>query len=419
MLKSMPARDLLLFKVQKFCVMLLRAKLDVQNLYRLRSNAFAFMLEAGVRPNRVLVDVIILNAAEAGDLSTAWRSHTIAKDNGLKPSNFTYCALLKGARHRKGILTVRIVHRDAKVDGWLFKSNQLKFELLYAYYVSNNGKHHHEPYSILLPYYRQLFDVKPLQELGIFQSTGRCIDEEERMPQPTVPALGLILLAWLTENYNNESVLEVYKRYRYHTQHNQSLIAQLARSQHTANAFMVAFGKSPRTVHICTQIVQDMLKPPVVRVDTLKSLPSTSSVSHSNEDSSEHAFNDAISEYASNKDLDNYNIRRIAPPSVQTWSILSFALIKNGHSNAAEKVIALMEARGQKPSDVTWNSLLSGYAELQDFPGIIHTLQRMEQAGFEHDHWTTKALARVVDREALLRSLEESTKDNVDDTNGE
>ncbi|MCJ1435508.1 hypothetical protein MMC27_004882 [Xylographa pallens] len=414
MLKHMPVQDLLLDKVQMFCAMLLRAKLDVQNLYRLRSNILALMLEAGVRPNRFLANIIILNAAEAGDMSTAWRSHAIAKENGLVPDDGTYTALLKAALHGNSSLTVvRLVHKDSKLDGWLFKSSHLKFELLYAFYICNRGKYHDTPYSNLLPYYRQLFDVKPLQELGIFHSTEGCIEEIGQFPEPTVQALGLIILAWLTENHGNGQVLAVYERYRHYTQHNHSLIAQLAQTDYTANAFIVAFSQSPRTVHLCTQVVQDMLKAQVVRVDALQPFPSTSDVSHSNKDGIENVIEDSDCEHKSNKDLDNYEIRRIAPPSVQTWSILSYAFIKNGQSNAAEKVLALMEARGQKPNIVTWNSLLSGYARMQDFPGIVHTVNRMKQACLEDDEWTAKALARVVDRDSLLRSFEESTQEDI------
>ncbi|MCJ1415798.1 hypothetical protein MMC32_002131 [Xylographa parallela] len=419
MLKHMPAPDLLLDKVQMFCAILLRAKLEVQNLYRLRSNVLAFMLEAGVRPNRFLANIIILNAAEAGDLSTAWRSHAIAKENGLVPDAGTYTALLKAAFHGSSSLTVvRLVHKDAKLDGWLFKSSQLKFELLYAFYICNNGKYHDKPYSNLLPYYRQLFDVKPLQELGIFPSTEGCIEELGQSPEPTVQALGLIILAWLTENHGSGQVLAVYERYRHYTQHNHSLIAQLAQTDYTANAFIIAFSQSPRTVHLCTQVVQDMLKAQVVRIDTLQSFPSTSDVGHSNKNGIDNVVEDSSCEQRSNTDLDNYEIRRIAPPSVQTWSILSYAFIKNGQSNAAEKVLALMEARGQKPNTVTWNSLLSGYARMQDFPGIVSTVTRMKEACVEDDEWTAKALARVVDRDSLLRNFEESTQEDIDDWNG-
>ncbi|MCJ1293953.1 hypothetical protein MMC34_005510 [Xylographa carneopallida] len=418
MLKHMPPQDLLLDKVQMFCVKLLRANLEVEDLYRLRSNVLAFILEAGVRPNRFLANIIILNANEAGDLSTAWRSHTIAKENGLVPDAATYTALLKGVHHPNSQSTVRLVYRDAKLDGCLSKSSRLKFELLYALYISNSGKHNETPYSNLLPYYRQFFDIKPLQELGIIHSTGSSDEEEGQFSEPVVQALGLILLAWLIESHDNRKVLAVYERYRYHTQHNHSLIAQLAETEHTANAFTVAFGRSPRTVHICTQVVQDMLKAQVVRIDESHVPPSTSDVSHSDNDGIENIVEDSSLQHTSNVDLGNYKIRHIASPNVQTWSILLFAFVKHRQFNAAEKVLALMEARGQQPNIVTWNSLLSGYARLQDFPGIISTMERINQAGLATDEWTSKALARVVDRDLLLQTLEENTQKDINDMNG-
>ncbi|MCJ1389236.1 hypothetical protein MMC18_002092 [Xylographa bjoerkii] len=423
LLKGLPAQDLVLDQVQMFCVMLLRAELEVENLYRLRSNLLAFMLEAGVRPNRFLANIIILNAMEAGDLNTAWRSHGIATENGLAPDAGTYTALLKGIQHGDNRNNVWLIYKEAKLGGWLSKSPRLKFELLYAIYLSENGKYRDKPYSNLFPYYREFFDTRPLQELGIFHSQqGYYIAEGGQHVEPSVHALGLILLAWLTENRDNGPLLAAYERYVYYTKHNHPLIAQLAQTDHTANAFIVAFGQSPQTVHICTQVVQDMLKAQVVKIDASQSFPTDSGVSRSNGDAgdlneasnSEHVkwrTGAAGAAGTSIRNLKNYEIRHIAPPTVQTWNILLFAFIRNRQSDAAEKVLALMEARGQKPDRVTWTSLLNGYARMQDFPGTIGTLERMNQAGFKEDEWTVKALSRVVDRVALLRAFERSTKE--------
>ncbi|MCJ1403471.1 hypothetical protein MMC11_006694 [Xylographa trunciseda] len=429
LLKHMPAQDLLLDKVQMFCVLLLRAELEVENLYRLRSNILAFMLEAGVRPNRFLANIIILNAMEAGDLNTAWSSHDIAKENGLAPDAGTYTALLKGIQHGDSNNAVWLVYREAKLDGCLAQSSRLKFELLYGIYLSNNSKYNNKPYSILLQYYSEFFDIKPLRELGIFHSPQSYAEEGGQPADPPVQALGLIILAWLTETHDSGQVLAAYERYLYHTKHNHPLIAQLAQTDHTANAFTVAFGRLARTVHICTQVVQDMLKAQVIRIDAPQSFPSTSNASHANDGTTEKLTEDSSHEHVkcesrvaepvttSFRNLKNYEIRHIAPPTVQTWSILLFAFIKHRQSDAAEKVLALMEARGQKPNLVTWNSLLSGYARMQDFPGIVRTLRRMDQACLEDDEWTSKALARVIDRDELLRTFEKYTKEQTEDTN--
>ena len=422
LLKGMPSKDLSLDKVQMFCVVLLRAELGVEDLYSLRSNILAFMLEAGVRPNRFLADIIILNAMEAGDLNTAWSSHEIAKENGLEPDAVTYTALLKGIQHGDAKHAVQLVYKEAKLDGCLASSSRLKFELLYAIYLSNSGKYHDKPYSILLPYYREFFDITPLQELGIFHSPQGDIENGDQHTEPPVQALGLILLAWLTENHHNGPVLAVYRRYLYHIRHDNSLIAQLAQTDHTANAFVVAFGQSPRSIHMCTQVVQDMLKAQVVKTDASRFFPIKPSASDpgmdATEDPAENHNGELVDWEAGStrsagtpfRNAKDYKVPQIAPPTVQTWNILLFAFIKNRQLDAAEKVLVLMEARGQKPDSVTWTSLLSGYAHMQDFPGVVHTLNRIDRSGFEQDEWTTKALARVVDRDSLLRTFENSRK---------
>ena len=405
LLQSIPVAELRFDQVQMFCVMLLRADMEVEDLYGLRSSILAFMLQVGVRPNRFLADVIILNAMEAGDLNTAWRSHDIAKQNGLPPDAVTYTSLLKGIRHGDGLEAISYIYNCAKDDGCLAGSPRLRFELLYAMYLYEEKKSAPQPFSTLLPLYREFFLVQSLQDLDILCGPQAQAVGPISPVRPPVQALGLMILAWLQQYHKNGSAPNVYSLYMQHVRDGHLLIAELAETDYTFNAFMVAFGKSRHTLPLCTQVVQHMLKPDLPNT----TVPGKSSVTTA----FFHAGSDG-----------EKRIIKVATPTVQTWSILLFAFVRNQQVAAAEKVLKIMQTRKQEPDQVTWTSLLSGYASMQNIGGVVNTLQRLEKTGLEGDSWTRKALSRVEDKNKLLEALERVTtspqievgEDGIDNT---
>ncbi|MCJ1243460.1 hypothetical protein MMC30_000657 [Trapelia coarctata] len=367
LLGTIPGPDLAEDAVQSFCVGLLRADMEVDDLYGLRSNILAYMLKVGVRPNRQFANVIILNAMEAGDLKTAWRSHEIAVENGLLPDVFTYTCLLKGVQRGDHRSKISYVQECAAKDGALATSLRLRCEILYALYVAKGHGPEWRPFLDLLPTYREFFDIQPLIDLGI-------LDHREGPqpapipPAPPVQALGLMILAWLHKQNDLAKAQESYNAYFRHVREGHHIIAPLAQTDHTANAFIHAFGCHAKTLPLCTQVIQHMLKSDVA--DPVK----------------------------------------IAPPRVQTWNILLYSFIRNRQAAAAEKVLTIMQSRGHEPNQVTWNTLLGGYASMQDVIGVVQSMKRLEKATLEADSWTMKALNRVVDRAALLEAFERNSE---------
>ncbi|MCJ1412348.1 hypothetical protein MMC19_006442 [Ptychographa xylographoides] len=388
LLQSLPAPHLSWDKVQCFCVMILRVEMEVEDIYTVRCNILALMLEAGVRPNRFLANIIILNAMEAGDLNMAWRSHEIAKENGLTPDALTYQALLKGVQHGDTKNSLKHIYSSAEDDGTLAASSRLRFELLYAIYAldileSSSPK----PFTTLLPTYRRFFHTDPLQKLGIFTRAHHSIKDGLDPQDPSVHTLGLMVLAWLHQHFANGCVLEVYSKYMHYVREGHGIIAQSAGTTHILNAFIIAFGKIARTLPMCTQVVQDMMKP----YAATNALPPDDS----NQSQASRGMNGTTT---------------VAPPDVQSWSILLFAFIRNRQSAASEKVLAIMMAQKMTPNQVTWNSLLSGYATMQDLPGVSWTMERMEKAEFQGNERTIQILGRVRNSNVLLGMLKEQAE---------
>lgn len=94
-------------------------------------------------------------------------------------------------------------------------------------------------------------------------------------------------------------------------------------------------------------------------------------------------------------------------PTVLTFSILLRGLLKNHDKMLARQVIQVMREHGIGPNRVTWNTLTSGYATMQDVPKTVSTLQDMEAAGFKPDVYTFKAFARLKNQEKALQMMEQ------------
>jgi pentatricopeptide repeat protein len=80
--------------------------------------------------------------------------------------------------------------------------------------------------------------------------------------------------------------------------------------------------------------------------------------------------------------------------------------MKHNQPAAAERVIQMMERQGMQPNLVTWNTLVSGYAALQEVNKVIDVTDKMKERGFDGDERTLEGLGRVINREKLLAALQ-------------
>ena len=93
-------------------------------------------------------------------------------------------------------------------------------------------------------------------------------------------------------------------------------------------------------------------------------------------------------------------------PSFFTFSILIHGLLMQGNKMMAEQVLQVMRERGMEPNLVTWNTLIKGYAAMQNLPRTVGTLQDLEAAGFKPDVSTFKAFSRLKDQTKALKMME-------------
>ena len=362
--------DLSLPEVQMACVKLLRRRFDTPEEYTVRSNILAQILEMGVRPKIEMFNTILLNAGEGGDFTNAWQMYALAKENGLVPDPITYNVLLKGAVLSGNFPNINLVIREIQENPEVLQNLRVLSDVLRAISLTVSPG---DEFGAMLDLYKQHCDLRPLQDLSL---VGR---ETQMLPsadyhglQPTSFILRQMIMAYIRRRSRQSEgpfhLIHYYNLYYQHIKENHSLIAPLAQNDAVANAFIIAFGKRPETLQHCITVVKHMLEL----------------------SSQRHAASDTVAYSA---------------PTVQTWSILVAAYIFNSQSRAAEKVLDMMRMRGIEYNEVTWNTLISGYAGMQDVDKAVKAVRGMEAAGFEADAYTARGLGKLWLRDKLMKAL--------------
>ncbi|KAI4147920.1 MAG: hypothetical protein L6R39_002971 [Caloplaca ligustica] len=360
--------DILSDAVQYSCVTLLRVPFGGAERYRIQSHVVTEMLELGIRPGIPMLNAMILNAVESADYQTAYAIFETARTHGIRRDTVTYSTLLKVALHNLDESLVKRIMSIAEEDGALPRNNQLVFCLVATIMqiaraenatASSGGSR----YRTMLQIYSRYCDTGPLQELGIYINLHEDFRCSGPISQPSPQLLSVMILGYIQLFGQPSLIQELYHRWQHYLAQNNPLIAPTAGTDHLANAFLFSLGQNRATFTLCPTILRNMLEPPAST--TVK----------------------------------------VARPTVQTWSILLRSYFFNGQRAAGEKIIEMMRERGIKPNIVTINTIIAGYAKLQDAGAAVSTMQQMEAAGFQADSSTYKGLTRVIERNQLLEAL--------------
>ena len=363
-------------EVQQACIRLLRTRFDTPEEYAIRSNMLAQMLEMGVRPKIEMFNTILVNAGEGGDFANAWKMYALARENGLVPDSITYNVLLKGAVLSGNLPNINLVIREIQANPEVLQNLGVLSDVLKAISLTVSPE---DEFGAMLDLYKQYCDLRPLQDLSIVGSETQALPGADYHGcQPTDSILRQMILAHirrhLRESQGPLELVHNYNLYYQHIKENHPLIAPLARNDAVANAFIIAFGKKLETLQHCVTVVRHMLEL----------------------SSQRHAASDTVAYPA---------------PNVHTWSVLVAAYIFNRQGRAAEKVLDMMRKRGIEYTQVTWNTLVSGYAAMQDVDKAANAVKEMEAAGFEANAYTAKGLGGLWLRNKLVKALRPDRKE--------
>lgn len=351
------------------------------------------LVSIGLQLNNQLCNIVMLNAVEAGDLDTAFSIYTSLVDHGLKADAHTYAIMLKGCKMRiDDAETLNDIVRSAIRDINVLQNTVVASEILHCLALHHARQTPEQAFATISEAFLELFDPGPLLELGVPFPSTRPSDAEAKLLVPPPQAVTVMLNTFLHHASHitatraaQEQMYDIYQRYRELALSNQEPFASLVATDYVSNAFLVAFNRTRRTLVHSAQVVRDMQKPP--RTDS--------------------------------KETGEWTKLKQCQPTVITWTIFLNGFRQHGQLKLAAQVLNYMRSKGIEPDNVTWNSLVAGYANDQDFEGVFDTLRNMEASGAVWDHWTYGGLKRLRDQWRLNQEMEKVRRMKKLDFTGE
>lgn len=358
------------FAFRSNCARLLRNSIRQPAGLRVCLRIVDNLVKIGLTLNNQLCNIVMLNAVEAGDLKTAFSIYSSLVGHGLEADSYTYAILLKGCKSaiddaEQLNSTIRDAIQHVNVTG----QPVVATEILHCLALHHKKHNPERAYEILVEAFEQLFDTSPLQQLGMIPVSVRPIGEpiQGKMPPPQ-QAMSIMVAMFLDHAcaHHRSAVpgYELYKRLRALVNLQTKPFASMVETDHISNAFLGTFIKTKKGLLYAAEVIKDMQRPsPKLKVEQCK-------------------------------------------PTQQSWSIFLHGFTRHGQLKLAEQVLNYMRSKGIEPNEVTWNTLMIGYAGAQDMEGTLDVLRRMELDSVTWDEWTVNGLRKFQDQDRLRREIE-------------
>lgn len=345
------------------CATLLRKAVRERDGLRICLRLIDHLTKLGLEASVNVWNILILNAAEAGDTSTALSIYRSMEEHGLEKDKYTFAAVLKACKSSiddAELLnnTIREAIDASRVMGHPYVAT----EILHCLKLHHSRKEPTRAFEIIADAYAELFNLPVLQKLGIL--TSRTQTDPENKLEVNPAAFGIMFTAYLEHVLVNklprQSVENVYTRFRELVLAGEEPYASLAQHSWIHDNFLQYFTRSEKGLTMAAQLIKDLQA----------SLPEV------------------------------YK-HPLPKPSALTWTLFLYGFIQHGKMELAEKILDHMHKLGLEPLRGTHNNMILGYAKLQDLDGTVDAIRRLEAAGHVWDDYTFRAVKRLRDQEKM------------------
>lgn len=364
----------------KICTIILNrcSSGDKSKGYAISSELASRLIQLGVRFNIRHYNVLMANAIEAGDLRTAFSIYDMLEQNRIQADAHTRAIIMKACKTADDRKSVdRLAQHCANVA---ISRREPIVAAEYTHYRYQTLQHEQNTFRSLLDVYSRFFDLSPLSRLGLIsEATVEAIQTDEQAHltegmEPPASVLYLMVAARLQVTHTGTTdnrVLRLYNLFRKAVLEGDRLIAPLAETTHVYNIFLMAFCQRPGLLRHATAIIRDM------------STSTSLHIQHPTED------------------------RPLlqAQPDVKSWTILLKGFMVHQQPAAAERVLELMKERNIEPTEVTWETMLEGYARMQNVRGAVQAMINLEMKGLSLSERGLAALGRVRNRVKLMDEM--------------
>ncbi|KAH6031246.1 hypothetical protein HBI82_047110 [Parastagonospora nodorum] len=350
------------------CALILRKSMSKGHEYHETPAIVEAIVRLGITMDLLLYNVVMHNAMEAHDYSTAFKVYNTLEGNGLKADKHTYSILLHGCTLQDNpAMFSQFAEHCADVaeeirDPWLATDY-----LHYVYVRHHDHSDRAQTLASLQRAYLRLFSARPLdlltsrviRTLSAPPGTEHGPSEAPKLDPPSM-AVYIMYQAQIQEALTGSprQMEDMYARFKYIVQQDiDPALTRLANDAIIWNAFLLAFC-SKQQFASASQLIKDM---------------------------AEHS----------------------TQPNIYTWNIFMQAFFKTGQVQAAERVFEILRSRGIDPDQFTYGVMLRGYAKAQRVDRIGEIMQHLN-ADQEMEPDLLRALAGITQRNKLMLTLERS-----------
>lgn len=245
------------------CALILRQSMSKSHEYHETPNIVATIVGLGIKMDILLYNVVMHNAMEANDYSTAFKVYNTLEDNGLEPDKHTYSILLHGcATQNNPIMFSQFAQHCADValeigDPWLATDY-----IYYLYACRQRDSNRAQTAALLQQAYARFFPSSILAYLTGQETHVSSTDSSEgaAILSPTPAAIYILLQAQIRGALatSTHQVSNLYDRFRSLVQDGRDCaLNELARDPIIWNAFLLAFCNKQQFAS-ASQLLKDM-----------------------------------------------------------------------------------------------------------------------------------------------------------------
>jgi pentatricopeptide repeat protein len=348
------------------CALILRKSMSDSQGYHETPKIIEAIVGLGIKLDILLYNVVMQNAMEGRDYSTAFKVYNALEDNGLKADRITYSIMLHGCtvQDNPSMFTQFALHcadmAEELQNAWLATDY-----LYYVYICSQNDPNRTQASARLRQAYLRFFPARSL-ELLLRDRVRQALLADTATLNPPPVALYIMLQSRIQEvpagsSASTSAVEDLDSLYRGFKvlvkRDSEPALTKLAKNPIIWNAFLLAFCRNQQFAS-ASQLLKDM------------SNASTQ-------------------------------------PNIYSWNIFMQAFFKTGQVQAAERVFEIMRSRGADPNQYTYGVMLRGYARAQYIDRIGEIMQHVG-ADEEMQPDLLRMLSYVESRDKLVATLERS-----------
>lgn len=383
--------------------------------------AMEFFLENGYSPNLASFTALVDSLCKQGDVTEAMRLPLLLAESGADLDKRCYEIVFRGAKSSlkaSNVVQALDVARAANAPYIDVLNNGLHSIFYFAEMECRDKRQHTSRalplFTPLLSIYSKAFDLKPLQWLvpdllpllleqggeGGAEKFGPRPDEDwdfvhSILPvvrdlfesgrggarrQPSSTTLAIMLRAYIRSLQRPYDVMAFYSFFK----------ARLEDGDAERNWAVEVVNEQGSIIHdslILAMMEHRALLRPALQV-----------------------FGDMLRAFGAKND----GVDSVHPsPNLFTFNIVIHGLFLRREGQLAEQVLQVLREHNLEPNHVTWNTLVKGYALMQNRTKTVGTLQDLEAAGFKPDAYTYRAFARLHDQHRALQMMERIIDTNM------